>query len=86
MTWAHGKPCPTTTSPTSPATPPSDEAIETRGCIIAAEPGHLIATYGVEDLIIVQSKDATLVCRKEDAENVKKIVERIEERGLEEYL
>jgi mannose-1-phosphate guanylyltransferase len=64
----------------------SHEGIETSGCIIAAEPGHLIATYGVEDLIIVQTGDATLVCRKDDAENVKKIVELIQERGLEDYL
>ena len=62
------------------------KGIETSGCIVAAEPGHLIATYGVDDLIIVQTGDATLVCRKDDAENVKKIVELIQERGLEDYL
>lgn len=62
------------------------EGIETSSCIIASEPGHLIATYGVADLIIVQTSDATLVCRKDDAENVKKIVERLEKLGLEDYL
>ena len=60
--------------------------LETRGCIIAGEPRHLVATFGIEDLIIVQTRDATLVCHKDDAENVKRLVEKAKADGLEDYL
>ena len=35
----------------------------------------MVALIGVEGLIVVHTPDATLVCRKEDAEAVKQIVE-----------
>ena len=60
--------------------------IDSKGCIVAAEPGHLVAAVGVSDLIIVQTKDATLVCRKDDAERVKQVVEALEASGKKEFL
>jgi mannose-1-phosphate guanylyltransferase len=46
--------------------------------IIVCESGHLIAAVGVEDLIIVHSPDATLICRRDDAQRIKDMVEQIE--------
>jgi mannose-1-phosphate guanylyltransferase len=43
--------------------------------VFVSETGHLIAAIGVEDLIIVHSEDATLVCRKQDAQKIKELVE-----------
>ncbi len=45
--------------------------------LIVSATGGIVAALGVKDLIIVHTPDATLVCRKEDAEKVKKIVERL---------
>ena len=45
-----------------------------------------MAAVGVSDLIIVQTKDATLVCRKDDAERVKQVVEALEASGKKEFL
>jgi mannose-1-phosphate guanylyltransferase len=59
--------------------------IETKGCVIAAEPGHLIATLGVSDLVIIQVGDATLVARKQDEGRVKEIVDKLKNGG-EQYL
>ena len=42
-------------------------ARETRGSIIVSDDGGLIATLGVDDLVIVQSGRATLVARKRPA-------------------
>ena len=39
--------------------------------VVSDDPGHLITTIGVQGLIVVKTKDATLVCRKEDAEKIK---------------
>ena len=39
--------------------------VDTRGTLVASDvPGHLIATIGCEDLIIVHTAQATLVCRR----------------------
>jgi mannose-1-phosphate guanylyltransferase len=58
---------------------------DTRGLIVSANQG-VVAAKGVADLIIVHTPDATLVCRKDDAEGVKRLVEALRERGLERYL
>lgn len=46
----------------------------------------LVATVGVSDLVIVKSGDAILVMRKDSAQDVRKIVEALSERGLSRYL
>jgi mannose-1-phosphate guanylyltransferase len=52
-----------------------------RGMLAASDdPGHLIATIGLEGLIIVRTADATLVCRAEDAERVKELAAKAPQR------
>jgi len=41
---------------------------------------------GVENLIIVETEDAILVCDKEKAQHVKDVVAALEEKGWMEYL
>jgi mannose-1-phosphate guanylyltransferase len=45
--------------------------------VISEDPDHLIATVGCEDLVIVHTKDATLVCPRAQAERVKELAERV---------
>lgn len=59
--------------------------IDTKNCISYAK-SKLIAALGVEDLIIVETDDAVLVCHKDKAQDVKKIVEGLNEQGKTEYL
>lgn len=56
-----------------------------RGTIVVSEDKHLIATLGVEDLVIVHSPDATLVCRKQDAPAIKELVERVHDKFGEAF-
>ena len=60
--------------------------IETTGCIVRTTGDHLVAAYGVEDLIIVHTPDATLVARKDDPDAIRKVVEAVRERGYERHL
>lgn len=60
-------------------------AIDSRGCIIDSE-AKLIATIGVEDLIIIQFEDVMLVCRKDRDQEVKRLVEKVKKYGMDEYL
>lgn len=60
-------------------------AIDSRGCIIDSE-AKLIATIGVENLIIIQFEDVMLVCPKERDQEVKQLVEKVKGLDLDEYL
>ncbi|MBV9120589.1 MAG: NTP transferase domain-containing protein [Chloroflexi bacterium] len=60
-------------------------SIDTRDTLVAAG-GRLVATLGVRDLIIVDSGSALLVCHKDRAGDVKKIVERLEAEERLEHL
>ncbi|MFL9671418.1 mannose-1-phosphate guanylyltransferase/mannose-6-phosphate isomerase [Pseudomonas marginalis] len=47
---------------------------------------RLVSTVGVEDLVIVETKDAVLVAHKSQVQNVKKIVDRLKMEGRRESL
>ena len=44
-----------------------------RTLVASSDPKHLIATLGCEDLIVVHTPDATLVCRTDQAEKIKEL-------------
>ncbi|CAB5576418.1 Mannose-1-phosphate guanylyltransferase 1 [Citrobacter werkmanii] len=46
----------------------------------------LVAAVGVEDVVIVQTKDAILVSKKSDVQDVKKIVEMLKAQERSEYI
>lgn len=48
--------------------------------------GGLVATVGVDDLVVVHTPDATLVCRKEDSQRVRDVVDALRTGGKEELL
>ncbi len=61
--------------------------INTSACVIAADPGRLIATIGVSNLLVIQDGDATLIADRRDEATVKEVVERLKRTpGLEKYL
>ncbi len=48
--------------------------------------GRLVALVGVDDLIVVDTPDALLVCHRERAQDVRRVVAELSRRGLEGYL
>lgn len=54
--------------------------------VFIGENGHLIAAVGLKDVVVVRTDDATLVCSKDRAQEVKELVGIIEKNGLEKYL
>ncbi len=53
------------------------EAVDTKDCIIVSDAKHLVATVDVQDLIIVHTDDATLVCNAKSAQKIKDLVQQI---------
>lgn len=45
--------------------------------IVLNENGHLTAVLGIDDLIIIQTKDATLICPKNKSQEIKALVQKI---------
>jgi mannose-1-phosphate guanylyltransferase len=47
---------------------------------------RLIATIGLEDMIIVDTDDVLLICPQDRAQDVRKLVDRLKEQGKNRYL
>jgi mannose-1-phosphate guanylyltransferase len=61
--------------------------LDTRGTLVASsDPGHLIAALGCDDLMIIHTPDATLVCRKDRAESIKELHREVGRRFGSEFL
>lgn len=59
--------------------------IDTNNCISYSDK-RLIATVGVDNLIIVETEDAILVCNKNKAQDVKRVVDQLKDKGRNDYL
>lgn len=59
--------------------------LDTNGCILYGDGDKLIATLGVENLIIAQTKDIILVCDKSKAQDIKRFPETLEKSGKEYF-
>jgi mannose-1-phosphate guanylyltransferase/mannose-6-phosphate isomerase len=60
-------------------------AIDTRNSLLRSHDRHMIATVGVEDLVIVSTPDATLVAHRSAAQDVKKVVDQLKASGRTEH-
>ena len=62
------------------------EGIDSTNCIIVSD-DHLVAGIGVSDLIVVTTPEATLICSRERAQDVKKMVKKlVASKEKEKYL
>lgn len=59
---------------------------DAKDCVVYAEKGHVVGVVGVSGLVVVHTKDATLVVPADRAQDVRTIVDGLKERGLEHYL
>jgi mannose-1-phosphate guanylyltransferase len=60
-------------------------AQDTERTLVRAD-SRLVATVGVKDLVIIETKDALLVAHKDKVQDVKKVVERIKGDGRHEHM
>ncbi len=59
--------------------------IDSSGCLVRAEE-KLIAMVGLKDLVVVESGNAFLVCPKARSQEVRRILQVLNEKGWKEYL
>jgi len=59
--------------------------LESRDCVVSS-PHRLTALIGMEELVVVDTPDAIMICRKDRAQDVKKLREELEKRGYDHLL
>ncbi|MBP9191540.1 MAG: mannose-1-phosphate guanylyltransferase [Ignavibacteria bacterium] len=60
-------------------------AIDTENCLIINDQ-RIVATIGVKDLIIIDTDNGLLICKKGESQKVKEVVDYLRRKGLEQYL
>ncbi len=60
--------------------------IDTRGTIVHSQSGHMVVTIDVQDMIIVQTPDATLVAPKHAEERVREAVAALQSKQMNQWL
>ncbi|MBF0291117.1 MAG: mannose-1-phosphate guanylyltransferase [Nitrospinae bacterium] len=73
---------------------PDSEGNRARGKLIAVDSTgafahndkRLVAVVGLNDVIVIETDDAILVCHKDRAQDVRQVTEKLKERGLTGYL
>lgn len=65
----------------------ASELLDCRNSIIVTEDkGHLIAAIGLEDIVIAHTPDATLVCHASQTEQLKTLLDQIEQHNRTKFL
>ncbi|GAA4450771.1 mannose-1-phosphate guanylyltransferase [Phytohabitans houttuyneae] len=59
---------------------------DSSGLVVVPGSGRLVAALGVRDLIVVDTDDAVLVCPRDRAQDVKKLVDDLKRRGDDSYV
>ncbi|MCA8995737.1 MAG: NTP transferase domain-containing protein [Planctomycetaceae bacterium] len=61
-------------------------ALKTHGAILHSDPGTVVATYGMDNCIVVQAGNAVLVANRDDENAMRELIAELQRRGLNEYL
>ena len=65
---------------------PNVMTVDAAGNIFVSESDHLLAAVGLRDVIIIHAQDATLVCRRQDAQRIKELVEQVQADTGDRYM
>ena len=61
-------------------------SVDSSGNMVYSLSGKLVALAGVKNMILIESENALLLCPRNRAQDVKKLVENLEKKGMKEYL
>ena len=61
-------------------------ALNSKTCIIAAAEKRLIVALGLENLVVVDTSDATLICKRDSLGDIRKVLETLDAKNMREFL
>jgi len=59
--------------------------IDTKNCLIINDQ-KMVATIGVEDLLIINTDNGLLICKRGEAQSVKEVVDYLRRKGLDQFI
>ena len=60
--------------------------VDTAKCLVYAGSNRLIATIGLQDMIVVDTEDVLLICPKSRAQDVRHLIDELKKQGKDQYL
>ncbi|MFI5201886.1 MAG: sugar phosphate nucleotidyltransferase, partial [Candidatus Kapaibacterium sp.] len=61
-------------------------ARNSRGCLVISRNDQLVLTYGMTDLVVINTGDAILITRRDQAQGVRDVVDYLKRRQMTEFL
>jgi mannose-1-phosphate guanylyltransferase len=58
---------------------------DSKGCLVKSE-HRLVSLVGVDDLVVVETRDAVMIVHKDKTQNIKQITEQLEREGRDEHI
>ena len=65
---------------------PNVLTLDANNNIFVSESDHLIAAIGIQDIVVIHANDATVICRKQDAQRIKELVEKVKTQSGEKHM
>jgi mannose-1-phosphate guanylyltransferase len=59
---------------------------DTARSVVVAQSGRLVAMLGIQDSVVVDTPDAVLVCRRDRAQDIKSLVDELQQRAEHRFL
>lgn len=66
------------------ASPREHVILDTRNTLVFSD--RLTVTIGIQDIVLIDTEDAILICHRDRAQDVKAVVQYLQENGYDEYL
>ena len=60
-------------------------SLDTKNSVVYSS-GRTVATLGLDDVVVVETADSVMVCKKDRVQDIKKLVEKLESEGRSELL
>lgn len=60
-------------------------ALDSRDATVYAPSDKVVALIGMEDVVVVDTEDALLICKKDEAQRVRDVLEVLENSGVDRY-
>jgi len=68
------------------STTPQFMSFDTKDCMVHVPDGKLTVIQGLEDYIVVDTEDVLMICRKQDEQSIRQMVDEVKAQGGEKYI
>lgn len=60
--------------------------VDSANCLVFSTDKRIVATVGLKDVVVVSTNDALLVMSRSESQQIKQVIQKLKDKGLNEYL